>query len=144
MHIETIKTQMKIAELIHNDVVKCQHIEETGDGLDNCWHRARYVTQSAFFLGKLMPVIFQEMISPARRAKVATTRELVAQQIEAELVCCDIYELINGFDFAAHGMSMEQFAQTSPQKVASILGVDFHNICHWGGYAAAIARREGL
>lgn len=53
--------------------------------------------------------------------------EQIALQIEAELVCCDIYEHINS------GEDEKAMRKTG----------DYHAICHWGGYAAAIARKAG-
>ena len=53
-------------------------------------------------------------------------RRQLADLIERELVCCDIYEKINALPAGWRGDLRKEFGRT------------YHDICHWGGYAAAL------
>lgn len=62
MHIDTAKTQLKLAQLLHEEA-KC------GDppySLDACTRRQDYVIKAGFILAKLMPSISMEMFPLVR------------------------------------------------------------------------------
>lgn len=77
-------------------------------------------------------LVAQIAIEAAAPVLLAAERERIAARIEAELVCCDLYERIDacGPDQKAVG----DLIRDSREKY------EYHAICHWGGYAAAIAR----
>jgi hypothetical protein len=83
-----------------------------------------YIRRAAAMLGHLLPTIITEIVPAVR----VDEREKVAYRIEAELVCCDLYDKIN-----QEGVTAEEYQVFSASN-------DYHAICHWGGYAAAIAR----
>lgn len=72
MHYETINTQAKIAELMHN---RCLDTGTPGShDLESCRIKQTWVVASAGFLGKLMPTIVEEIVPQVRedeRAKLA-------------------------------------------------------------------------
>lgn len=72
----------------------------------------------------------------------AVTRQQVHERIVAEMVCCDLYERINSADHSWLGLTEAEWAATGPVQAAILLGLDFHAICFWGGYAASIALNE--
>lgn len=61
-------------------------------------------------------------------------RNVVAREIRAELVCCDIYQRIQ--DGYTAGPGYAEGAATERRIRAS---ADYHAICHWGEFAARIA-----
>lgn len=119
MHIETAKTQLKLAQLLHEEA-KCG---EPPYSLDVCTRRQDYVIKAGFILAKLMPSISTEMFPLVR----ADERDKIAHYIRAELVCCDIFERME-----ALGEGAEEY------QVLSTKG-DYHGICHYGGWAAQLA-----
>jgi hypothetical protein len=134
MDFDTTALQVKIAEQLHwHD--KCQHLEETEQGLDNCWHRQRYITKAAFVLGRIMPTLVKDIVIPTRRHWAAR----IADRIRDELVCCDIHEQIE------RALSTGEFPpHTTPRQVAGVMGLSYHAICRYGGWAAALAEEEGV
>jgi len=124
MEIPTLKVQMKIAELLHDIGCADKPTTHEEDERDKCLDWPTYVKDSAFFLGKLMPSIITEMFPAVR----ADERDKVRYHIEAELVCCDLYEQIVATDLMAR-----------PRDVAAMLGLTYHPICYYGGWAAALA-----
>lgn len=129
MEIPTSKTQLKIAELLH-DLDGCQP-----ESFEQCSRRGDYVTKAALFLGLLMPSISTEMFPAVR----ADERDKVAYHIVAELVCCDIHikleeaaqrDYVNGIK--NYGPTSEWFTLRQSH--------DYHDICHYGGWAASLAK----
>ena len=130
MDIPTIKTQMKIAELLH-DLDGCQ-----SSPFEECSRRDDYVTESAFFLGKLIPSIITEMFPAVR----ADEREKLAYYIRAELVCCDIHERLEAEAAKGHwdDVKHQYVMPESWEKLRR--SRDYHAICHYGGWAAQLAQ----
>lgn len=133
MDIPTARTQRKIAELLH----AMDGCENSGGvhPLDACGNMADYVARSAFFLGRLMPSIITEMFPVVQ----ADERDKVAYHITAELVCCDIHARLEAE--AAKGHWDEDKHQWIMPKSWKALkkSSDYHAICRYGGWAAALA-----
>lgn len=136
MFVETKRTQDKLRDLLHDQGCwsdGCDYVDGQGS---TCWRRAN--RDAVLVLGKLMPVISGEMFPLVR----ADERGRVAGRIEAELVCCDLYERINSAKPEDHRLTEKHWSMLSPKVAAGQLGLDWHAICHWAGYAASLARSE--
>lgn len=120
MFIETVQTQRRMQEVLHE-----MYCTPDCSGEWAQWTPCK--RGSVRMLGMVMLDISTEMFPVVR----ADEREKVAYRIEAELVCCDLYEQLNNSDFSPHVL---------PRDAAGILGLDYHSICHWGGFAADVAR----
>jgi hypothetical protein len=132
--IETAKTQAKLAQLLHEHD-GCGHLDETGQGLDNCWHQARYMAQARAMIAKLMPALATEVFPQVR----ADERDKVAYHIVAELVCCDIHPRLEAE--AAKGNWNDKIHQyVMPQSWVDLHRSDEnHPMCRYGGWAASLA-----
>lgn len=83
---------------------------------------------AGFLVAALMPALLRE-VSPKIRA---SERERVADKIEGELVCCDIFEQME------QALSPEAYRSGAWDELR--YGPEYHDICRFGGWAAAIAR----
>lgn len=70
---------------------------------------------------------------------VAAERERIAQAIEDELVCCDIYRRIEDAYRDARDATGGHEEGVAAQR-SVMRSSDYHAICHHGAHAAAIAR----
>ena len=136
MFIETVKLQARLAFELHREGCGAAPGGHYPLRLDLCPSRDMYIRKGGVMLARLMPTIITEVVPAVR----ADEREKVAYRIEAELVCCDLYDRINTADLDALGLTMKQWSTLGAPAMATRLGLDFHDICHWGGYAASIAR----
>jgi hypothetical protein len=131
VEIPTLKAQMKIAELLH-DLDGCQP-----SPFGECSRRAEYVAKSAFFLGKLMPSIITEMFPAVQ----ADERDKVRYHIVAELVCCDIHERLEAEAAKGHWDDVKHQYVMPKSWEGLRKSSDYHAICHYGGWAAALAAK---
>lgn len=125
MEIPTLKTQMKVAELLHDQDPRCG-----GWNFVDCINRPGHVTSAAFFLAKLVPSISGEMFPVVR----ADERDKLAYHIRAELVCCDLAEQIG-----VARDSGQYPVHITNRDLAKLLGLSYHSICFYGGWAARLA-----
>lgn len=128
---DTRAMQVKLATQMHRRYCPMIHPQADGHSVHECFDRARWMSDAAFIVMHLLPAMTRELVIPTQQA----TREAVAREIEAELVCCDLYEQVDGY-LEAHPEDIE----VNYRELARRAGADYHSICHWGGYAAAIAR----
>lgn len=127
--IPTAKTQLKVAELLH-EMDGCQP-----SPFETCPRRYEYIIKAAHLLGHLMPEISKEMF-PAIRAD---ERDKVAYYITAELVCCDIHARLEAEAAKGH-WNPETNQWIMPSSWVSLRkSTSYHDICHFGGWAASLA-----
>lgn len=144
MEFETVGMQRALAKWNHDHECVLLHLAEFGPHeLDECYLAKQWLANAGWMIAAMAPAMTRDVVIPARDAAKRTTRELVAQQIEAELVCCDLYEQMNKTTPEQLGLTEREAAFLHPKDLARLLGLNYHAICHWGGYAAAIAR-EGV
>lgn len=131
MEIPTLKTQMKIAGLLHD--IGCADKPTTHDPgePEKCVDWPSYVFNSAFFLARLAPSISTEMFPAVR----ADERDKLAYYIRAELVCCDLAEQIG-----VARDSGQYPVHITNRDLAKLLGLTYHSICYYGGWAAQLAQ----
>lgn len=98
---------------------------------DHAWIREAGFTIAAMLpkMGELFDVIRKD------------ERDKIAYHVRAELVCCDLYEQVNSARPEQFLMTDDAWDALGVESVANLLGLDFHDICHWGGYAAALAEQ---
>lgn len=99
---------------------------------DHAWIR-----EAGFLIASMLPKM-GELFDVIR----ADERMRASNRITAELVCCDLYDRLNNSIPEQFGMSEGAWAALDGEAVANLLGVRYHAICHWGGYAAAIALED--
>lgn len=129
MFIETAKTQIKLRELFHEENCADTDCKDLADEGSRCWRRSNRL--ALLFLGKLMPTLSAEMFPLVR----ADERDKVAYYIRAELVCCDIHEkLEKAYDSGKYRPDIR------PRDLAQVLGISYHAICRYGGWAAQLAQ----
>ena len=129
MEIPTLRTQLKVAELLH-EMDGCQP-----SPFETCPRRGDYITKAAFFLGKLMPEISKEMF-PAIRAD---ERDKVAYHITAELVCCDIHARMEAEAAKGHWDEVKHTYVMPKSWYDLKKSSDYHSMCRYGGWAASLA-----
>lgn len=135
MFIETARTQAKLREIFHEEICPGRACEGLENEASSCY---RIANRSAVLtLGKLMPTLSGEMFPSVR----ADERGRVGHRIRAELVCCDLYDRLNATRPEDFGMTVLEWATRSGPEMAKLIGARYHDICHWGGYAAAIAEQ---
>lgn len=135
MEIPTTLTQRKIAELLHDIDCADKPTTHLEDERDKCLEWPKYLAASAFFLGKLMPAISMEMFPAVR----ADERDKIAYHITAELVCCDIHARLEAEAAKGHwNPEINQWVMPS-SWVSLRKSSDYHDICHYGGWAASLA-----
>lgn len=134
VEIPTTQTQRKVAELLHD--IGCADKPTTHDPgePEKCLDWPSYVTNSAFFLGRLMPNIAMEMFPAVR----ADERDKVAYHITAELVCCDIFARMEA---AGQADDTAKVSARDPNSQWHQLrhGPNYHPMCRYGGWAASLA-----
>lgn len=80
-------------------------------------------------------------MSPEEEAAVrADERAKIADLIIGELVCCDIFETLEA---AYKALEPIEVVSLSPYNLARKLDLGYHDMCYFGGWAAALAR-EGI
>lgn len=132
--IPTSRTQQKLAELLHEEA-KCGSPPYS---LDDCTRKQEYITRAAFVLAKLLPAISGEMF-PAIRDEM---REKISYLITAELVCCDIHERLEAEAAKGH-WDDDKNTYVMPDSWKKLKkSRDYHDICHYGGWAASLALNE--
>lgn len=68
----------------------------------------------------------------------ADERDKIAFYIVAELVCCDIHIKLEQAAHRDH-INGDQVHEQGSQWMAVRKSADYHNICHYGGWAASLA-----
>lgn len=131
MHIDTAKTQLKLAQLLHEEA-KCG---EPPYSLDVCTRRQDYVIKAGFILAKLMPSISMEMFPLVR----ADERDKIAYHIRAELVCCDIFEKLEAMRLPDEIGDIRDLLRAAKGFNAQVATHGYHAMCHYGGWAAQLA-----
>lgn len=99
---------------------------------DHAWIR-----EAGFLIASMLPKM-GELFTVIR----ADERRRVSDRITAELVCCDLYDRMNNSTPQQFGMFKLEWAALDGPALANLLGLSYHAICHWGGYAAAIALED--
>lgn len=133
MEYDTQTMQRAAASWSHDR--RCVARKLTVHDLDRCLQKDAWVEEAGWLVAAMLPAITRDVVIPTKAAASRTTRQAVAQEIEAELVCCDLYERVDEY-LQAHPEDI----QVNYRELARRAGADYHSICHWGGYAAAIAR----
>jgi len=128
VYIPTELTQRKIQEQIHNRFCRGDCTGTWGAG-EPCQVHA------AFLLGQIMPEISKEMFPVVRKDE----RARISEKIIGELVCCDLEAKISD----AYSTGAYDSQVHSPYSVAQALGLDWHDMCYYGGWAATIAEGPG-
>lgn len=98
---------------------------------DHVWTR-----EAGLIVASMLPRM-GELFDVIRRDE----REKIAYHIRAELVCCDLYERVGSATPEQFGMTEDAWDKLSVKSVANLMGLGYHAICHWGGYAAALAEQ---
>lgn len=134
MEIPTAKTQVKLRQLIHQDMCADSTCTDLTDEDSLCYRRANRL--AVRYLGLLMPVIATEMFPAVR----ADERDKVAYHITAELVCCDIHERL-GAEAAKGRWDERDHEYKMPESWWKLKkSHDYHAICHYGAWAASLAK----
>lgn len=136
VEIPTSKTQLKVAELLHDIGCADKPTTHLEDDRDKCLDWPRYVVDSAFFLAKLMQPISTEMFPAVR----ADERDKVAYHITAELVCCDIHARLEAEAAKGH-WDEDKHTYVMPKSWEKLKKdrTQYHAMCHFGGWAASLA-----
>lgn len=135
MEYETAKMQRAAASWLHDRILKCEHLEGAGQGLDNCSNIDRHMESAGWLVAAMVPAITQDVVIPAR----ADERDKIAHYILAELVCCDIFERMEA---AGQADDLAKISANDPNGQWHQLrwGPEYHAMCRYAGWAASLAK----
>lgn len=139
MNFKPQRVQRKVAELLHDIGCADKPTTHAQDRPQDCPDWAEYVVQSAFFLAKLSPFISRDYFPTVREDE----RSRVAYRIRAELVCCDIFTKLQALipdDYDPANLAQMTAINAAMREAKK--SSDYHEICYYGGWAAAIAEQE--
>lgn len=127
--IKTERLQLATARWLHR---QSGHLHD----LDECDRPQQFRTKAAWLIGHQMLALVTEV----RPQWLAAERVRLAEKVEAELVCCDIFEQLEKI---AKDLAPSVLASTTPWGLAWQRGLDFHEICYYGAWAASLVKDEG-
>lgn len=138
MEFETAGMQRALAKWNHDHECVFLYLVEVGNhDMDDCPLAKQWLSKAGWMIAAMVPAITQDVVIPTRKHM----RKKIAGDIEADLVCCDLYDRINEATPESLGVSEQEWAAMSGQQVADKLELSYHAICHWAGYSADIARK---
>jgi hypothetical protein len=131
----TIRTQTAIARWMHTQGCVAQPPGHLGapDALEQCQDHWKFMRKAAWLLASVLPAVSTEIVPTAKQA----AQDEAANRIEAELVCCDIYEQLEAI---GKTMTIGELEAVTPRDLADRYGLHFHHLCYYGAWAARLAR----